>query len=132
MTDDLKGPLRRALARGARRKCPQCGEGSLFDRYLKPTTGCSSCGSGYDHIRTDDFAPWLTIIVLGHIFVPLVYHFDVAFHPPLWLMMSGVILTMISLILATLPNFKGICIALMWHKDLTGGEEQTHPSTFDY
>ena len=73
-TDDLtnsKGPFRQAVWRGAKRRCPDCGEGKLFDSYLKPTSACKACGAGYDHIRTDDFAPWLTIIVLGHIMVPL-------------------------------------------------------------
>ena len=120
--DNSKGPFLRAVGRGARRKCPSCGEGKLFDSYLKPTTACKICGVRYDHIRTDDFAPWLTIIVLGHILVPLVYHFDVAFKPPYWALMTGALTLVVVAILGLLPMATGVSIdfrKLAWN---IGGE----------
>ena len=42
------------------------------------------------------------------------------------------LLSLLAMILATLPNFKGICIALMWRNGLTGDERQSGPGTFDY
>ena len=78
----------RILARGFSKLCPKCGKASIYERYLKPTPACSSCGEKYDHIRTDDFAPWLTLIALGHLFVPLVYHLETTYRPPLVLLFS--------------------------------------------
>jgi uncharacterized protein (DUF983 family) len=38
-------PWRRTcLARGWRGRCPQCGEGRIFERYAKPSRGCAACG----------------------------------------------------------------------------------------
>ena len=118
-----KLPLWRVLLRGFAKKCPQCGEASVYERYLKPTSGCTSCGTGFNHIRTDDFAPWLTLIVLGHLFVPLVYHLETAYRPPLVLLFSILIPSVILAVLAVLPNFKGAAIALMWSLGLRGDEQ---------
>lgn len=121
---DLKSnPLWRVLLRGFAKKCPQCGKASIFERYLKPTARCTSCGTGYDHIRTDDFAPWLTLIVLGHLFVPLVYHFETTYRPPLLLLFAVLFPTVVAAIMGLLPNFKGVAIALMWSLGLRGDEQ---------
>lgn len=116
-------PLWRTLLRGFRKKCPQCGEASIYERYLKPTSSCSSCGTGFDHIRTDDFAPWLTLIVLGHLFVPLVYHLETTYRPPLMLLFPILIPSVILAVLVLLPNFKGAAIAFMWSLGLRGDEQ---------
>ena len=33
-----------AMLKGARLRCPDCGEGKLFDSYLKVTASCDACG----------------------------------------------------------------------------------------
>lgn len=35
------------LVRGLRRKCPQCGQGDLFNRWFKLRSHCSQCGLKY-------------------------------------------------------------------------------------
>src|SRR3546814_2491474 len=59
---------RRALAG----RCPNCGEGRLFRTYLKQVEACACCGEGWAEIRSDDAAPWLTILVVGHVIGPLI------------------------------------------------------------
>lgn len=116
-------PLWRVLLRGFAKKCPQCGGASIYERYLKPTARCTSCGTTYDHIRTDDFAPWLTLIVLGHLFVPLVFHIETTYRPSLPLLFTILIPSIILAVLGLLPNFKGAAIALMWSLGLRGDEQ---------
>jgi uncharacterized protein (DUF983 family) len=123
MSDPAKGPLGQSILRGFMRQCPQCGKASLYERYLKPTKSCANCGSAFAHIRTDDFAPWLTIIALAHILVPLIIHIEAAYSPPLWISYSIVLPSLVLLILLTLPNFKGACVALMWSLGLRGDEQ---------
>jgi uncharacterized protein (DUF983 family) len=65
-----------ALFRGALGRCPRCGQGWLFHRYLKIADCCSRCGEPYGHFRTDDAAPWLTILIVGHITVPIILIFE--------------------------------------------------------
>ncbi|HYH07449.1 MAG TPA: hypothetical protein VEK11_10375 [Thermoanaerobaculia bacterium] len=36
-------PIRTVLARGIRGRCPRCGQGALFERWVKTNERCSSC-----------------------------------------------------------------------------------------
>ena len=56
-------------------RCPCCGKGKLFRAYLKQVDACSACGERFADIRADDGAPWLTLILVGHIFIPLMLVF---------------------------------------------------------
>ena len=38
--------------------------------YLKQVENCAACGESFGQIRADDAAPWLTIILVGHVFLP--------------------------------------------------------------
>src|SRR3546814_3047339 len=60
-----------AIWRGLRGRCPSCGEAKLFARFLKQVARCTLCEEPLGHLRSDDAAPWLTILVVGHIVVPL-------------------------------------------------------------
>ena len=46
MSDSIP-PWKVLLARGLRRKCPQCGTGALFDRWFKLRSHCPVCGLKY-------------------------------------------------------------------------------------
>ena len=121
--EKLRRPIRRSLWRGLRKRCPGCGAGRIFRRYLKPVSSCSHCGEALGHIRTDDFAPWLTILVLGHILVPLLGTIDYFFTPPLWLIVLSAVASGAILALAVLPHAKGLCLGMMWALGLKGDEQ---------
>ena len=61
--------LTQAMARGFRGKCPHCGQGKLFRRFLKVADSCEVCGEEYLHHRADDLPAYLVIFVVGHIVV---------------------------------------------------------------
>jgi uncharacterized protein (DUF983 family) len=102
-----------AIGRGLREHCPNCGRGALFRRYLKPVERCAVCGEAYGHIRADDFPPYLTILVVGHVVVPGILITDrlgwsSALQGGVWLPVTAV------LTLLLLPRFKGAILGLMW------------------
>ena len=97
--------------------------GRIYERYLKPVSACANCGEALGHIRTDDFAPWLTILVLGHILVPLLGTIDYFFTPPLWLIVLSAVASGAILALAVLPHAKGLCLGMMWALGLKGDEQ---------
>jgi uncharacterized protein (DUF983 family) len=66
-------PLGLAARRGLIGLCPSCGKTKLFASYLKQVEACPNCGAHFGRIRADDAAPWGTIIVVGHIFMPLMF-----------------------------------------------------------
>ena len=70
----MKVSLLLALSRSVFKKCPQCGEEKIYKQYLKLKSHCNNCNEKLSIYRTDDFGPWLTIIIVGHIIVPLVLY----------------------------------------------------------
>jgi uncharacterized protein (DUF983 family) len=111
--------MRQAAERALRGRCPRCGLGKLFRSYLKQVDQCSACSESFGAIRADDAAPWLTIIVVGHIFLPLAFLIDLGFLPA-WaaaLTMAGFFAV---LSLAILPKAKALFIAILWHTRAPG------------
>jgi len=78
-------PLLQSILRGARLKCPACGAGAIFHRYLKVSDDCPHCGEALHHQRADDAPPYFTIVIVGHVVVGLVLAVEMAYRPPLWL-----------------------------------------------
>lgn len=106
-----------AILRGFGRHCPRCGAGALFGRYLKPVSRCAACGESFGEIRADDFPPYLTILVVGHVIVPFIllaehFGFSTVQQVALWVPMT------VLLALLLLPRFKGAVIGLMWSLSL--------------
>ncbi|NQW02260.1 MAG: DUF983 domain-containing protein [Rhodospirillales bacterium] len=118
----VKPSLSRTLWRGLLRSCPQCGGGRTLHSYLKVKPACSECGEALGHIRADDFPPYLTIIIVGHIIVPLLLLSERTFSPPTWVQMTVWPLASLALLLMVLPVCKGFCVNLMWHLGLKGDE----------
>ncbi|MCB1386676.1 MAG: DUF983 domain-containing protein [Nitratireductor sp.] len=62
-------PFVSASLRGLSCKCPACGKGRLFDRFLKVTPVCAECGEELFHHRADDLPAYLNILITGHVVV---------------------------------------------------------------
>lgn len=114
------------MKRGWRGRCPRCGEGQLFGRYLKMRSHCTACGQAFEPYRADDAPAYFTILIVGHIVVPLVLAFERwAVEPPLWL--HALLWLPLSLVLALLllPRIKGAVIALLWTHRAASAEPAT-------
>jgi uncharacterized protein (DUF983 family) len=112
-----------ALFRGALRRCPRCGKGRLLHRYLKIVDCCGVCGEPYGHYRTDDAAPWLTILVVGHLTVPLIVICEENFHLPTALALAIYLPVIVGLTLFLLPRCKGVIAAVLWAMKAEGSEK---------
>ncbi|MDA0230892.1 MAG: DUF983 domain-containing protein [Proteobacteria bacterium] len=121
--EEVRRPIPRSLWRGFRKRCPSCGTGRIYRRYLKPVSACDHCGAALGAIRTDDFAPWLTILLLGHILVPVLGTVDYLFTPALWIILLFAAALSVILVLLLLPHAKGFCLGLMWALGLRGDEQ---------
>jgi uncharacterized protein (DUF983 family) len=102
------------LLRSFMKKCPQCGKGKIFSSYLKLYKNCSICEEEFSGFRTDDFGPWLTIILSGHIIVPIVLFVEQNYAPALWLQALVWIPLTIFVALLILPISKSICLVILW------------------
>lgn len=112
-----------AICCGALGRCPRCGQGRLLHRYLKMVDRCSVCGEPFGHYRTDDAAPWLTILVVGHITVPIILVCEMNFHLPLALALAIYLPLIVGLTLVLLPRCKGIMAAILWATKAEGSEK---------
>ena len=103
-----------SLLRGAGLRCPACGTGSMFRRYLKVADECPNCGEALHHHRADDAPPYFTIFIVGHIVVSLVLSVEMAYRPALWV--HGAIWLPLTVILSLLflPPVKGALVGLQW------------------
>ena len=112
-----------ALVRGMLGRCPRCGQGRLLHHYIKLVDRCSVCGEPYGHFRTDDAAPWLTILVVGHMTVPMVLVCEINFRLPMWLAVAIYVPLIVGLAAIMLPRCKGMLAALMWAMKAEGSEQ---------
>lgn len=107
-------PLKTALLRGVRGRCPHCGEGKLFHRYLRVVDRCDLCHEEYFHQRADDAPPYVTIVLVGHIVVPLLLHVEMTWAPPLLVQFAIWPPLTLVLSLLLLQPVKGLLVALQW------------------
>lgn len=103
-----------AMKRGFFGRCPHCGEGKLFGKYLKVVDHCEKCGEVYHHHRADDFPAYIVIFIVGHIVVPLVLFTETHYAPPNWVHMVLWPTLVAVLSLALLQPVKGAIVALQW------------------
>lgn len=102
------------LTRGLALACPACGQGKLLRGYLKQVDRCACCGTEFGHLRADDAPPWMTVMIAGHIVVPLALTVEQSYSPALWLQVTAWPLVAIGLCLALLPRCKGVVLGLLW------------------
>ena len=103
-----------SLLRGAWLKCPACGTGALFHRYLKVSDNCSHCDEALHHHRADDAPTYFTIVIVGHVVVSLVLAVEMAYRPPLWLHAALWLPLTVILALVVLAPVKGALVGLQW------------------
>jgi uncharacterized protein (DUF983 family) len=104
------------IKRGLYRRCPNCGQGRLFTRYLTLRNPCAVCGADNTIYPSDDFPPYLTILVVGHVVVPLFVWSD-RYEPSLWLQAAIWLPLTLVMCLALLPIMKGATVGLCWATD---------------
>ncbi|WP_132033576.1 DUF983 domain-containing protein [Aquabacter spiritensis] len=103
-----------AMMRGAMCRCPKCGAGSMFRGYLKVADDCPVCGEALYHHRADDAPPYMVIVAVGHIVVPILVLVEEIFRPAIWLHLAIFMPLTLLLSLAFLPPIKGALVGLQW------------------
>ncbi|GLI91351.1 DUF983 domain-containing protein [Methylocystis echinoides] len=112
MSDAASTPL--SLWRGARMKCPRCGEGHIFRSYLKREDACPKCRESFEGLDADDGPAWLTIGLVAHIVVPLLIFLERGPLMPYWQEAAILVVVTIVSALIFLPISKGIFVAALW------------------
>ncbi|HEX3582381.1 MAG TPA: DUF983 domain-containing protein [Thermoanaerobaculia bacterium] len=102
--------IRQTLLRGLRRRCPRCGEGELFRRWLEIHERCPHCDLVY---QPDYGDTWFFLIITDRI--PLLFGIAVVyfgFTMETWLAPVGFFFAMAVPLIATVRQRQGMAIAL--------------------
>lgn len=102
------------IQRGLLGTCPNCGAGRLFRGFLTVRDHCESCGADNTIYPSDDMPPYLTILVAGHLIVPLFMWSDRALEPSVWVQAAIWLPVTLALCLALLPRMKGAVVGFCW------------------
>jgi ribosomal protein S27AE len=99
-----------AVLRGLRRRCPRCGEGPLFKRWIAAYERCSACGLVFqpNHGNT-----WMFIVITDRI--PLLFGIGALFfglRPHGVLQNSAFLFCLAVPLIATMPQRQGMAMAL--------------------
>ena len=99
-----------SLRRGLSRRCPRCGEGPLFSRWMKTRERCSSCDLLYQRNYGDT---WFFIIITDRI--PILFGVAAVyfgFRPSTPLGITAFFLALALPVIATVPQRQGLALAL--------------------
>ena len=111
------------MLRGARGRCPACGDGRLFTRYLKVADHCPACGEALHHQRADDGPAYLTVLIVSHLGAPLLLASFIAWRPSAATMIWSFGIGAIVLSLMLLPIMKGGMVGLQWARRMHGFDD---------
>jgi uncharacterized protein (DUF983 family) len=101
------------MKRGAMMRCPNCGKGALYRKYLK-VQACPACGNDNARYPADDAPPYFTILIVGHLVVAPLLFFPWIWQANTALVLATVMPALLILTLALLPVVKGAVVGLHW------------------
>jgi uncharacterized protein (DUF983 family) len=110
---DEDRPLKPAMLRGWRRRCPNCGAGPMMRGYL-------TVRDALHHHRADDGPAYLTILIVGHLLAPILLYAFVRWRPDPIILASLFSVGTVALSLFLLPRLKGALVAVQWAKRMHG------------
>lgn len=99
------------LLAGLAGRCPNCGEGDLFEGFLKVSERCEACG--YDLAKADsgDGPAVFVILIAGFLVAFGALFTEVAFHPPVWVHLVIWLPATLIISLVLLRPLKGVMLA---------------------
>lgn len=113
------------LVAGLHGRCPRCGQGALFDGFLKVTERCQVCGLEFGGHDAGDAPAVAGIFILGFGIVGLAWLLERMLEPPLWLHAVIWLPATVLGAVALLGPLKGLTIAIQY--SVRSVDEQTRP-----
>ncbi len=109
-----------AIRKGMSHRCPSCGKGALYEKYLKLRTQCDTCGEDLSHARADDGPAYLSILLTAKTMGTLQLVVYQIYQPAAWIMAVTFSIGVTVMALTLLPRFKGMIVGIQWAKRMHG------------
>lgn len=119
--------LEAATRGGIACRCPRCGEGRLFRKWLKPVERCAACGQDWSLQRADDFPAYVSILVTGHLLALLVPLMLIEWQLSTGTTMAVTLPIAAAIMFGVLQPAKGAIIAAQWWFGLHGFKQERLP-----
>ena len=114
MSEWNDGPPASPLAAGLGARCPRCGQGKLYDGYLKLRPSCETCGLDYGFANAGDGPAIFIMLLVGAIVVGGALTVEILYRPPMWVHVALWVPLTLALALAILRPMKALMIALQY------------------
>jgi uncharacterized protein (DUF983 family) len=115
-----------AFKRGLMGKCPNCGKGRLFWKYLKVEPRCEACGHDLARYPADDGPAYFTILIVGHLIVGPLLFFPIIWQAPAMYMVPGTLIPLAIATLLLLPRVKGAFIGVLYRLGVKEADAHLH------
>ena len=99
------------LLAGLACRCPNCGQGRLYDGFLKLADRCEACRFELGHADSGDGPAVFVIIIVGFLMVFAALFTEIAVNPPVWVHLIVWLPLGAGLCLVLLRPMKGLMIA---------------------
>ncbi len=99
------------LVAGLSGRCPNCGEGHLFDGFLKVAPVCEACGFDLAKADSGDGPAVFVILIAGFIVAFAALFTEFTLHPPVWVHLIIWLPATVVVCLGLLRPFKGAMLA---------------------
>jgi uncharacterized protein (DUF983 family) len=92
-------------------RCPNCGEGHLFDGFLKVAPRCEACGFDLAKADSGDGPAVFVIMIAGFLVAFSALITEIAVHPPVWVHLVIWLPLTVVVCLGLLRPLKGLMLA---------------------
>ena len=123
---EIVHPLSRSLVRGLKGRCPGCGQGKIFRKYLKVTERCPTCELELSRYPADDGPAYITILLVGHLIVAPLLFFPIVWRAPAVFSVPIALCSLTALVLFAMPVVKGGWIGLMYSLGVRSSDAALH------
>jgi uncharacterized protein (DUF983 family) len=116
-----EGPHADPVSAGLSGHCPRCGEGRLFDGFVRLAPNCRACGLDYDFADSGDGPAVFVILIAGFVIVGLALWTQITYEPPIWVLLAIFLPLTVIVCLAMLRPLKGLMIGLQFRNKAEEG-----------
>ena len=103
-----------AVRAGVKGRCPRCGQGRLFDGFLKVRPSCEACALDFTTIQTGDGPATFIMQIAGFLVGFSALFVEIRYHPPMWLHLIVWLPLVVALSLALMRPGRGLMIGLQY------------------
>ena len=96
-------------------RCPNCGKGRLFAGFLRIQPVCESCAFPLATADSGDGPAVFIILIVGFLMAFGSLFVQVAYDPPVWVLLAIFMPLTVVLCLAMLRPMKGLMVAAQFH-----------------